>query len=231
MKAARKGKGKLYVVAAIADELLPLQAMLKHRGGAPSLNLEFCALGVGAINSAIELSRIAPECDKARVLFIGTAGMLGGEFAPGSVYQASVFRWYSLGLAFGEAYLPEGTHPDVPAQIIKSASAGTPLLPVITTPEITSSEVSARALQERCGVGLENLEAYGIARYLNRTGRSLSAFFAVTNAVGEESHSQYLRFRQLAWRRLAETVCALLSEGMLLGTDHAQDSSLSFLKV
>ena len=214
MRAAAKGIRKLIIVAAVAAELQPLQALLEHRRVAPSLDLEFRTVGVGAINSTIELSRLAPEGDEAQVVLIGTAGMLGSDFTPGSLYQASVFRWYSVGLALGEAYLPEGTHPDVPAQVIPSASAGTPLLPVITTPEITGSDVLARALQERCGVGLENLEAYGIARYLHRTGRSLSAFFGVTNAVGSESRSQYLQYREFAWERLAHAIHALLLSGV-----------------
>lgn len=227
MKPRAQGMKRLIIVAAVAEELQPLQSLLERRRVVSSLAVEFRTLGVGAINSAIETSRITPEGDEAQVILIGTAGMLGGEFIPGSVYQVSVFRWYSLGLALGEAYLPEGTHPDIPAQVIKSASAGTPLLPVITTPEITGSDAFARALQERCGVALENLEAYGIARSLQRTGRSLSAFFGVTNAVGAKSHSQYLQYRELAWERLAETVYALLVAGALPAADHSQGGNLS----
>lgn len=221
MRARAKVMRKLIIVAAVVDELQPLQALVEQRRGAFPLDIEFRALGVGAINSTIELSRLAPEGDEAQVVLIGTAGILRSDFTLGSVYQASVFRWYSLGLALGEAYLPEGTHPDIPAQVIKSASAGTPLLPVITTPEITGSDAFARALQERCGVGLENLEAYGIARYLHRTGRSLSAFLSVTNAVGSESHTQYLRYRELAWERLAQAVHALLLSGGLPAAPHS----------
>lgn len=198
---------KLIFLAAIENELNPLKDSLRRSDGIDGSETEFIELGVGVINSIITLGQqINRFSQKSRAVLVGTAGIFADDFVPGAVYQASVFRWDSLGSALNQGYLPGLLYPDISAPTVPSSSAEPEKIPVITTPEITSGKEGARALQKRHGRALENLEAYGIACLLKKHNIPLSGFFSVTNRVGKEGHQQYLDNKQSAWENLAEVV-------------------------
>ena len=203
--------GKMIFLAAIEDELIPLKSCLKQQGALKGVEIEFIESGAGVIDSIIKLSKqIELSPIMGRVILLGSAGIIGKKFVPGELYQASVFRWGSVGLALGQGYLPKSLYSDIPAWVIRGFSHCPEEIPVITTPEITSDEKGAYALEKRYGICLENLEAYGIASLFKSYNLSISAFFSVTNRVGGESHQQYLKYRQLAWANLAKAVRSIL---------------------
>ncbi|MCD6352905.1 MAG: hypothetical protein J7M06_01670 [Proteobacteria bacterium] len=198
---------KLIFLAAIGDELNPLKNSLKSSSLIDRVEIDFIELGVGVINSIITLGQHIKRFPKnSRVVLVGTAGILGKDFVPGDVCQASVFRWASVGLALNQGYLPESLYPAIPARVLKASPNKSKGISVITTPEITSGEEGARALQNQHAPCLENLEAYGIAFLLKKHNIPLSGFFSVTNRVGPESHNEYMEYRKLAWSNLAKVV-------------------------
>jgi hypothetical protein len=200
-------------LAAIEDELIPFKSHLKQQRSLGGREIDFIEVGVGVINSIINLNKKIESLSKIDwIILIGTAGIIGKRFAPGKIYQASVFRWGCVGMALSKGYLPESLYPDLPARVVKDIPQGIEEIPVITTPEITSSEEGASALKKQYGPGLENLEAYGIARLFKSYNLSISAFFSVTNRVGQESHQQYLKYRELAWENLAKTVYNIIKQ-------------------
>jgi hypothetical protein len=195
---------KLIFLAAISDEFAPLKSRLKCLRRRKALGFEFIELGIGVIDSIIGLKKHAATFSKKdRVVLLGTAGITGDDFIPGAIYQASSFRWTSIGLALKKGFLPDRLYNDIKAQKI---FRGLPDLPVISTPEITSDDQIAWAIQKQQGLCLENLEAYGVARWFKKNNRSLTALLSVTNQAGKKSHRQYLKYRELAWEKLAETL-------------------------
>ncbi|MBN2467461.1 MAG: hypothetical protein JXD19_04860 [Deltaproteobacteria bacterium] len=204
---------KIIFLAAIAEELDALKASIQKSVLGDQIEIEFLVLGAGVINSVITLGNHPTLfTEDSHPVFTGTAGIMGGDFSPGKVYQASVFRWASVGMALCQGYLPEFFYPDIPARIPGRPHPDLETLPVITTPEITSGAEGARALHNSFSPALENLEAYGIARFLWERNLGLSAFLGVTNRVGEESHREYMRYRQVAWHSLATMICRVVCE-------------------
>jgi len=202
--------GKLIFLAAIEDEFAPLKSRILASEVRHDIHYEFVALGVGVINSLITLEKHVDIIKNKHVIFLGTAGIMGNQFVPGETYQASFFRWTSIGLALQKGFLPESLYPDIEAQRFL---VGPQNIPVISTPEITTDDKTASAFQRQHGPCLENLEVYGVAYWFKRHNRSLAALLSVTNQVGKESHSHYVTYRDLAWAQLAETVQRVVMEG------------------
>ena len=195
---------KMFFLAAIADEFAPLRSRLRNLPRGKATRFKFIELGVGVMDSIITLERHAKAFSrKDRVIFLGTAGILGKGFVPGETFYASLFRWTSIGLALKKGFLPGLYYQEIKAQKFFGGLQG---LPVISTPEITSDDKTALAFHEQNGPCLENLEAYGVARWFKSNNLSLSALLSVTNQVGKKSHHHYLKYRELAWLKLAETV-------------------------
>jgi hypothetical protein len=202
---------KLIFLAAIADEFAPLRSQLRNLRGGKATRFDFIELGVGVIDSIITLEKHAKLFSRNdRVVFLGTAGIIGNDFVPGETYQASFFRWTSIGLALKKGFLPDLVYHDIKA---KKFFGGLQGLPVISTPEITSDDTIALTFQKQNGLCLENLEAYGVARWFKSNNLSLSALLSVTNPVGKRSHHYYLKYRELAWLKLAETVLSRYKAG------------------
>jgi hypothetical protein len=201
---------KLIFLAAIADEFVPLRSRLRNLRRGKATRFKFIELGVGVIDSIITLEKHAKIfLRKDRVIFLGTAGILGKGFVPGETFYASFFRWTSIGLALKKGFLPDLLYQEIKAQKFFGGLQG---LPVISTPEITSDDKTALAFQKQNGPCLENLEAYGVARWFKSNNLSLSALLSVTNPVGKKSHHHYLKYRELAWLKLAETVYHVLAQ-------------------
>jgi hypothetical protein len=201
---------KLIFLAAIADEFAPLRSRLRNLRCGKATRFDFIELGVGVIDSIITLEKHAKLFSKNdRVVFLGTAGIIGNDFVPGETYQASFFRWTSIGLALKKGFLPDLLYQDIKAQKFFGGLQG---LPVISTPEITSDDTTALAFQKQNGHCLENLEVYGVARWFKSNNLSLAALLSVTNQVGKKSHRYYLKYRELAWLKLAETVYHIIRQ-------------------
>jgi|GEM_PF-1912471 len=201
---------KLIFLAAIADEFAPLQSRLRNLRRGKTIRFNFIELGVGVMDSIITLEKHAKVFSRReRVIFLGTAGILGKGFVPGETFCASFFRWTSIGLALKKGFLPGLIYQEINAQKFSGGLQG---LPVISTPEITSDDKTALAFHKQNGPCLENLEAYGVARWFKSNNLSLSALLSVTNQVGKRSHHQYLKYRELAWLKLAETVDHVLTQ-------------------
>ena len=199
-------------LAAVEDELAFVKSLLITTPSIrKKIHCDFITLNIGVINSLIALEKHGKLLAKNnQVIFLGTAGMLGGNFIPGEIYQAAFFRWTSIGLALKKGYLPELFYPDIKAQRLLN---GPQKIPVISTPEITSDDETAKTLRRQNGLCLENLEVYGIARWLKSKNIALSAFLSVTNQVGKEGHRQYLKYRKMAWMKLTEVVYHVLAPG------------------
>ncbi|MDY6863437.1 MAG: hypothetical protein SV062_10700 [Thermodesulfobacteriota bacterium] len=200
---------KLIFLSAIEDE----SSYLKSYINALKINTEkilFLAFGVGLFNGIIYLHKRISTLSNGRVILIGTAGIMGEDFIPGKIYQASSFKLGSVTLAEGKGYIPQGVYPDIKAKVIQHLPEDIETLPVINTPEITLSEEGAGFLIKRYGICLENLESYSIANLFKRNNINLSAFFAVTNKVGILSHKQYLENREFAWKTLGDTISKIL---------------------
>ena len=201
---------KIFFLAAIADEFAPLRSRLRNLPRGKATRFKFIELGVGVMDSIITLERHAKTFSrKDRVIFLGTAGILGKEFVPGETFYASLFRWTSIGLALKKGFLPGLFYQEIKAQKFFGGLQG---LPVISTPEITSDDKTALAFHKQNGPCLENLEAYGVARWFKSNNLSLSALLSVTNQVGKKSHHHYLKYREMAWLKLAETVHHVLAQ-------------------
>jgi len=201
---------KMFFLAAIADEFAPLRSRLRNLPRGKATRFNFIELGVGVIDSIITLERHAKAFSrKDRVIFLGTAGILGKGFVPGETFYASLFRWTSIGLALKKGFLPGLYYQEIKAQKFFGGLQG---LPVISTPEITSDDKTALAFHKQNGPCLENLEAYGVARWFTSNNLSLSALLSVTNQVGKKSHHHYLKYREMAWLKLAETVHHVLAQ-------------------
>ncbi|MCX8011570.1 MAG: hypothetical protein N3A64_00230 [Desulfobacterota bacterium] len=198
---------KIFFLAAIEEEFNFLKPRLIDFD---KIQWEFIPLGIGIIDPIINLGKNYKILNGGKIIFLGTAGIIGKRFVPGETYQGSYFRWVSTGLTLKKGFLPGLIYPDIGA---RKLTRGLSEAIIISPPEITADDAIAEILEKENGFCLENLEAYAVAKWFKAQDKSITAILSVSNQVGKESHSQYLKYRELAWEKLAKAIQKILFSG------------------
>jgi nucleoside phosphorylase len=185
----------ILVVAAWQPELRALGRALADRRGH---RVERAVVGVGPVEAALGTARLLGELRPSALILIGTAGAYRSHPRRAPIGRAVVARriaFVSVGTARAQAYFP-GPMPltarcDARLRDGLAAAAGASLSDVACPPAITKSAAAAAALAAAARAGVENLEAFAVARAAADRKVPFAAVLGIANDVGPRAHAQW----------------------------------------
>ena len=152
-------------------------------------------IGVGMVQSAINLTRLATMEAPEFLLFVGTAGSYGnhGIFdIVESKTAANVEQGYLLGSAYTPIDNVVSAAEDVSRETIVNSSNY-----ITTDPELAKRFLSRR-------LELENMEFFSVLAVAKTFGIPAGGVFCVTNYCDEKAHEDFLKNQPEAMERLEE---------------------------
>jgi purine-nucleoside phosphorylase len=205
---------KTLVVSAWEPEIAPLRRLL---GRVPPGAVVLRPVGVGLVEAAVGAARALAEVRPKRVIFVGTAGAyLAGRSTPalGSVALASELILTSTAALRGDGYLPEiqPQHDDGAETLraaLREAVPGIATFKVACPLAITRTAALGQRIARATGAGLENLEAFAVARAARAAQVPFAAVLGIANRVGPAAHRQW-RANHLTASRAASRIVARL---------------------
>lgn len=152
-------------------------------------------VGVGLIESTINLTRLCLFDKPNQLLFIGSAGSYG-KLNPFEIIESSHASQIEHSFFQDNSYTPIdnsiSSHEDVSRGTIVNSSN------YITTDPIISKAY------ERFGIIAENMEFFALARVAKEFDIPFKGIFVITNYCDEDAHTSYLTNIKEAKERLIE---------------------------
>jgi nucleoside phosphorylase len=197
------------VVSAWEPEIAPLRRLAR---GFDSKRLALAAVGVGAVDAAVGAAAAIAAARPARVIFVGTAGAYPRGRATAAIDTVAIARELCLASTAalrGDGFLPEPvvTRASLSAPLAAALSAcgapgkPAPLLGVACPIAVTRSATLGRHLAHATDAGLENLEAFAVARAAAAAGVvEVAAVLGIANRVGPRGHQEWRAHHEAASR-------------------------------
>ncbi len=147
------------------------------------------SLGIGFLNSALNLEKLIQVQAITEIIFIGTAGSYTDSLEIGEIVTVSSSSALNLGAVLELAYVPtKQEHFDLNIfEGFKSAQCFSSL--EISRQEIIAEKLIAQNQSEKYLV--ENMELYGIAAVAKRHEIPLRALLGITNYINPNAHEDW----------------------------------------
>ena len=141
-------------------------------------------VGVGLIESAINLTRLCLFDKPEYILFIGSAGSYG-EYNIFDIVESSSASNIELSFLEDNSYTPIDN-------IVKCEDLKFPSQTIINSSNYISinSEISKEFLQY--GIGIENMEFYSVVKIAKEFDIDVKGIFVVTNYTNKEAHQDFI---------------------------------------
>jgi len=157
-------------------------------------------IGVGLIESAINLTRLVLEQNPSEIVFIGSCGSFGG-LEPLEIITSCEAANVEHSALSESAYSPlelqeksKNIQSDLDSNVIINSSN-----------YITTSQDMAKKLATH-GMDAENMEFYSVLRTAREFGVHAYGVFVVTNYCDENAHADYLKNLPQA-KKILEDYC------------------------
>jgi len=147
-------------------------------------------IGVGLIESAINLTKRILEENPAFLFFIGTAGSYGNHHPLDLIYSHSAAN-IELGFLHNQCYTPLQNH--IEAETVYVSRGTTNSSPVINSSNYITTDVSLAHKMLSKGIELENMEFFSVLSVANQFKIPCSGFFVVTNYCNENAHNDFIK--------------------------------------
>src|SRR5690349_15175111 len=213
----------ILLLAAHAPEFVGLRPHLGENLGATLRGLTIVAktIGVGmAVAGAGAANRIQQLSPRAVVL-LGSCGIYPSQIAyqPLDIFIPSRFQLFDPSAAAGKAEFPDpmqtmlDPHPLLTAGLLASAGPRGRSAPIATTLAITTDDAIARAVYPATQIEAENLELFPVALACAAAEVPFAAVLGVTNMVGSQGRTDWLKFQRDAAIASAEAFLTWLHNG------------------
>jgi nucleoside phosphorylase len=213
----------ILLVAAHAPEFVGLRAHLGEQlcGNLRGLTVIAKTIGVGmAVAGAGAANRIQQLSPRAVVL-LGSCGVYpcGVEYFPLDILVPSRFHLFDPSVAAGKAEFPDpmqtvlDPHPLLTAGLVASGGARCRSAPLATTLAITTDDAIARAVHPATGLEAENLELFPVALACRAAEVPFAAVLGVTNVVGSQGRTDWLKYQRDAAVAAAEAFLTWVHNG------------------
>lgn len=150
------------------------------------------AVGVGLVESAINLTQICLTEQVDEIIFVGSAGAYDERIRICDMFCATQATQIESASLTHNAYTPISDHIESPKVISCDVSYET--LIVNSSNYITTDSAVARKFLQR-GVGLENMEFFAILEVARYFGIGCLGIFCVSNHCDAYAHRDFLRHR------------------------------------
>lgn len=147
-------------------------------------------IGVGLIESAMNLTELIIKENPTFLFFVGTAGSYG-KYNPLDIVYSSHASNIELGFLNSSCYTPLNSRIVAHAPYV---SRGTNLLQIVVNSSnyITTDAFSSRKMIEN-GIDIENMEFFSILSVANHFNIPCSGMFVVSNYCNKHAHEDFLK--------------------------------------
>ena len=147
-------------------------------------------IGVGLIESAINLTKLVLEENPAFLFFIGTAGSYG-NYKPLELIHSHSAANIELGYLQNQCYTP--LQNQIAANSIHVSRGTNHLSPIINSSNyITTDTILAQKMLQK-SIELENMEFFSIVSIANQFKLPCSGLFVVTNYCDDNAHNDFIK--------------------------------------
>lgn len=150
-------------------------------------------IGVGLIESSINLTRLALFDKPDFLLFIGSAGSYG-NYKPFDIVHSKVASNIELGFLNSDCYTPLDNV--ISAEESQDVSRGTNIIVNSSNYITTSATLSKKMLP--LNIELENMEFFSVLSIAKEFEIPAAGIFVVTNYCNENAHSDFLKNHEKA---------------------------------
>jgi len=140
-------------------------------------------IGIGLVESAINLTKLYYETKPKELIFVGSAGSYG---------RADIFDTLSSSEAYNIeiSYLDNLSYTPISDNILKNVSCET--IKVNSSNYITVSKEHAKRFL-KMGLDIENMEFFTVVRVARYFGIEAKGEFVVTNYCDENAHKDFIK--------------------------------------
>lgn len=147
-------------------------------------------IGVGLIESAINLTKLVLEEKPAFLFFIGTAGSYG-NYQPLEIVHSHSAANIELGYLQNQCYTP--LKNQIEANSIYVSRGTNYFSPIVNSSNyITVDTLMANKMIEK-SLELENMEFFSIVSIANQFQIPCSGLFVITNYCNENAHTDFIK--------------------------------------
>ena len=147
-------------------------------------------IGVGLIESAINLTKLVLEEKPAFLFFVGTAGSYGNHQPLDLIYSHRAAN-IELGYLQNQCYTPLETQIEA-ENIYVSRGTNHPSFIVNSSNYITTDLTLATKMLAK-NIELENMEFFSVVSVANQFKIPCSGLFVVTNYCDQNAHSDFIK--------------------------------------
>lgn len=147
-------------------------------------------IGVGLIESAMNLTKLVHEDKPAFLFFVGTAGSYG-HFQPLDILYSHNAANIELGYLQNQCYTPLQNF--IGADTIYVSRGTNHPSPIVNSSNYitTDSTMSQRMIEK--GIELENMEFFSVVTVANQFKIPCLGLFVVTNFCNENAHDDFIK--------------------------------------
>jgi len=156
-------------------------------------------IGVGLVDSAINLTRLIIEEQPSSLLFIGSAGSYG-KYAPFEIVESVSAANIELGLITHSAYTPDNTIEMYHDNVSRETSI------MINSSNYITCDMEVAQEMQKLNLALENMEFFSILKVAQNFEIPAYGIFIVTNYCDANAHQDFIKNHEKAKALLAEYV-------------------------
>ncbi len=153
-------------------------------------------IGVGLINSTINLTRLCLFNKPEYLLFIGSAGSYG-NYKIGDIVESKRASNIELGFLSGDAYTPLDNVLESENKFVRNDTI------VNSSNYISTNEELTKNFNEY-GVGIENMEFYSVLSVAKEFEIPVAGIFVITNYTNENAHEDFMKNHEMAKEKLTK---------------------------
>ena len=158
-------------------------------------------VGVGLIESTINLTRLVLFDKPDFLIFIGTAGSYG-KYQPFDIVESSIASNIELAFWENRAYTPI----DNVIEAYKEEGVSRETMPIVNSSNyITTDKTSWKRFRQH-RIELENMEFFSVLKISQEFTIPVHGIFVVTNYCDKEAHQTFLTNHHQAKKKLTEYV-------------------------
>lgn len=153
-------------------------------------------IGIGLVNSAINLTRQCLFNKPDYLLFIGTAGSYG-EHEIFDIVESKRAANVELAFLSNDAYTPLDNVLESENKFVRNDTI------VNSSNYITTNENLSKKFQGY-GIGIENMEFFSVLRVAQEFEIPVAGIFIVTNYTNKDAHEEFKKNHKEAMQKLTE---------------------------
>ncbi len=154
-------------------------------------------IGVGLIETAINLTRLALLDKPDFLLFIGTAGSYTDEYNIFDIVESSSSSNIELSFLSNDSYTPLDNVLSSETQIVKDQT-------IVNSSNYISTNFDIAQDFLKHNIKIENMEFYSLLQVAKEFDIEIGGIFIVTNYCNKEAHQDFIKNHNEAMKRLTE---------------------------